>query len=194
MGLIALHAGLATVAFLIVLNGYLRGASKNAIDAGLSVILVALEVGAFVVFGIWQGLLTIGASFVYGAAVNPLAKRLAHRMLGYRTALAEEEDTSIEDLIEGQIDFDEFQERSDRREEKHRKRLDRLGRRSEIRNVLAKHGKSPDDLEEYLWLLRRAGQGAVAWDYLSDPRDLDLIIRLDEEEKNPIEILARLMD
>lgn len=193
MGLIALHAGLATVAFLIVLNGYLRGASKAKIDAGLSATHVGLLVVAFVSFGLWMGLVAVGASFAYGAVLQPLAKRLAHRMLGYKTALPEEEDTSIKDLAEGRIDLEEFQDRSARREEKRRQRLRGLGRRPEIREVLDKHGKSPDDLEGYLRLLRSSGLGAAAWEYLSDPHDLDTIIEMREEGKDGFEILTHLM-
>lgn len=194
LGLIALHLGLATVAFLIVLNGYLRGAAKAEADLWLGFILVGLLVVAFITFGGWAGLVAVGAFFVYGTVLRPLAKRLAYRILGYKTVPPHEENTLLKDFAEGRIDFAEFQVKRALQEDERQKRLQRLSRRPEIQEVLAKHGKSLDELEEYLQLLQAAGLGAVVWEYLSDPDDLDVIIGLHEEGKEGSEILAELIE
>jgi len=79
--LYALHALLALTAFMVVLNGFLRGANKSHIDVVLSVLLVSLFAAAFVAFGWKAGLLAVPLTFFYAIACRSLAARLAARLL-----------------------------------------------------------------------------------------------------------------
>lgn len=77
-----MHALLAVTAFLVVLNGFLRGAKKAQIDVFLSVILLGLLVACFVFFGWKAGVAAIALAFVYAIIARPLAARAASRLLG----------------------------------------------------------------------------------------------------------------
>lgn len=76
-----LHASLALTAFLMVLNGFLRGASKARINAFLNILLVGLLAASFVAFGWKAGMIALVLSYVYAFASRPLAARLAARLL-----------------------------------------------------------------------------------------------------------------
>jgi len=76
-----MHALLVVTAFLVVLNGFLRGAKKAQIDAVLSVVLLGLLVGCFAFFGWKAGVAAIVLAFVYAIVVRPLAARAAARLL-----------------------------------------------------------------------------------------------------------------
>ena len=69
----AIYIALATVAFLTVLNGYLRGAKKGHIDALLSILLLALVIAAFVLYGWKLGLLSVAIAFI-SAVINNINK------------------------------------------------------------------------------------------------------------------------
>lgn len=75
-----LHLSLAITAFLVVLNGFLRGSRKTQIDALLSVILVGLLVTVFWVFGWKVGALAVALAFIYAGLSRPLAARAAARV------------------------------------------------------------------------------------------------------------------
>src|SRR6266581_3247492 len=77
-----MHALLVVTAFLVVLNGFLRGAKKAQIDAVLSVVLLGLLVGCFAFFGWKAGVTAIVLAFVYAIVARPLAPRAAARLLG----------------------------------------------------------------------------------------------------------------
>jgi hypothetical protein len=77
----AIYAALAALAFLLMLNGFLRGAKKSQIDAVLSILLLGLIVASFFVAGWKLGLLAIGVAFVSGLVSRPLAARTAARLL-----------------------------------------------------------------------------------------------------------------
>ena len=77
----AVYVGLGVVAFLIVLNGFLRGAKKAQIDAALSLLLIGLIIIAFFVAGWKLGLLAIAIAFISAIITRPIAARLASRLL-----------------------------------------------------------------------------------------------------------------
>ena len=108
-------------------------------DALLSFACIALLVVALVAFGWRSALLALALSFVYVAAANPLAKRLARNMLGYRTTCAGtgfEPDYSVEAMIQ--------------RSEKTDRRLAHIAAKPAIARVLAAHDLSGEDLEDNL--------------------------------------------
>jgi hypothetical protein len=77
----AIYVALAMVAFLVNLNGFLRGAQKGNIDIVLSLLLVGLVVTAFIILGWKLGLLAIPFTFISAIATRPLAGRVASSML-----------------------------------------------------------------------------------------------------------------
>lgn len=80
--LIILNIGLVMVVFLVMLNGYLHGAWKTAIDAGLSVLWLVLLGGAFLTLGWKAAFLMLFLSFVYAWLTNPIAAAIARSILG----------------------------------------------------------------------------------------------------------------
>jgi hypothetical protein len=85
-GIIGLHAGLFAVVFLYMLNGYLRGARQVQISRVWMLAWLVLVVVAFVVFGLWAGVLAILLSGAYAPVALRLAPLASGRILGYRTA------------------------------------------------------------------------------------------------------------
>ena len=75
------HVALAATAFLVTLNGFLRGSKKVQIDAVLSLILVGLLVIGFIAFGWIAGVLALILAFVYARISRPLAAATASRVL-----------------------------------------------------------------------------------------------------------------
>lgn len=76
-----LHFALAFTAFLMALNGRLRGTLRSLGDAILGSVCVALLVIVFIAFGWKAGLLAFCLVFVYGAIGDPIAARIAARLL-----------------------------------------------------------------------------------------------------------------
>jgi ABC-type multidrug transport system fused ATPase/permease subunit len=76
----AIYVALVLAAFLVVLNGFLRGAKKAQIDAVLSLLLLGLVITAFFVAGWKLGLLAIVIAFLSAVATRPIAARLASRL------------------------------------------------------------------------------------------------------------------
>ena len=81
----AIYVALVLVAFLVVLNGFLRGAKKAQIDAVLSLLLLGLVITAFFVAGWELGLLAIVIAFLSAIIACPIAARLASRFFAGST-------------------------------------------------------------------------------------------------------------
>ena len=69
-----LHAWLAGTAFLVVLNRFRRGATRQYTDAFLSLVLIGSLLIVFVVFGWKSGLLATILTFVYAGIITPAIK------------------------------------------------------------------------------------------------------------------------
>ena len=81
-GMLWLHAGLFVVAFLMMLNGTLRGSLKPHIDAVLSISWVVLLIVGFWAFNWRVGLVAAALSFVYAVVSGPIAREAARAILG----------------------------------------------------------------------------------------------------------------
>jgi hypothetical protein len=81
----AIYVALGVVAFLTVLNGFLRGAKKTQIDVMLSFLLVGLVTAAFFVAGWKLGLLAIGVAFLSAIVSRSIAARTASRLFSLST-------------------------------------------------------------------------------------------------------------
>jgi len=83
-----LFALLAVIAFLIILNGFLRGSKKEHNDAILSVLLIILLIVSFWAYGWKMGIASVVFAFVAAIASRPLAAMAASRLfaLGSETS------------------------------------------------------------------------------------------------------------
>ena len=75
-----IHAFIALCAFVLVLNPFLNGAYKAHIDAAFGVGWLTLVALAFWISST-AGWVALGMSFVYGAALKPLASNVAWHLL-----------------------------------------------------------------------------------------------------------------
>ncbi len=181
-GLAVSHVVLFTLTFLLVTNGFLRGNAKITIDAILVLALLVLLIIIGIVFGWKMGLLAFGAFFVYGALLRPFARRLAFRVLGYRTS-------DLETSAAAPWSVSEMM----RHAEREKRLIQEIAGRPRIAKVLAEHRLSAADLHErYNWLIR-AGVGQVAWDILSSPTDLKLMLSLLDQGRDPREVALTLL-
>jgi len=74
------YIALVVIAFLVVLNGFLRGAKKAQIDAVLSLLLIGIVIAAFAIAGWKHGLLAIVIAFLAAVITRPIAARLASKL------------------------------------------------------------------------------------------------------------------
>jgi len=97
-----LYIILAIVAFLIMLNDFLRGLKKQQIDAFLGFLLVGIFVVIFAVYGWKSGLFAIGISFIIGMISRPFVAKAASKLLATGTA-KQKGSTSLPSITLGQI-------------------------------------------------------------------------------------------
>lgn len=71
---------LILASFLVVLNGFLRGAKKVRIDVVLGVLLICLVIAAFFVAGWKSGFLSIVVAVLSAVVTRPIAARLASKL------------------------------------------------------------------------------------------------------------------
>lgn len=183
LGLTVLHIGLAFTAFLIVLNGYLRGAKKAQIDAVLSLVWLGLLAVALFAFSWRAAVFALLLSFVYAIVAKPIAAALARALLGYRTAVRDpsvaEPDFSVERLLRSREETD--------------RRLAQIARKPDIAQILQEERMTAQDLKEQFWFLMRVGVGDLSWEIVSKPKDLRLLLQLRQQPLSPHEIAHRLI-
>lgn len=184
--LVVLHMGLVVVAFLVILNGFLRGARKTQIDALLSLLWIAILVYSFFAYGWEVTALAVVMSFVYAWLSRPFARSITSRLLGYRTTLefggprSPRIPSSVDELVRHADDTE--------------RRLAEIGKSKKILDVLHKKGRSVRDLKEIYYDLLATGLGDLTWEAVSNPADLELFLDLRDQGIHPKEIAARLME
>lgn len=181
--LLVLHFGLVLTVFLVMLNRYLRGSAKPAIDAALSVVWLGLLVAALLLCGWRAALLGLVLSFAYGAVTMPIARSVARRILGYRTTLSSGVDA----------DTDHSVERMFRRSEETDRRLNAIAQRPEVARILAENRLSAHDLNDQFWFLMAAGLGDLSWEIVASPTDLQRLLELRKRGVPALEIAVQLM-
>ncbi len=182
-GLLCLHLGLVLTAFLAMLNGYLRGSAKPAIDAVVSAVWLGTLVAALLVFGWRASLAGLALSFVYGAVTRPIARAVARRLLGYRTTLSSGVEGDTTYSLAGML----------RRSEETARRVSAIAQAPEVAAILAKNGRGPEDLSEQFWFLAATGLGDLSWEIIASPIDLQRLLDLRKEGVPALEIAVQLM-
>jgi hypothetical protein len=76
----AIYIVLILASFLVVLNGFLRGAKKAQIDAVLSILLLGLVIASFFIAGWKSGFLAIVLAFISAVVTRPIAARIASKL------------------------------------------------------------------------------------------------------------------
>ena len=77
---IALQGVLLFLAFLVMLNGNLRGKLKGHIDAGLSIILVGFLMVCWILYGWKTALISVALCFIYAGITSPIARIVARKL------------------------------------------------------------------------------------------------------------------
>ena len=175
--------------FVMQLNAYLRGSMKRQIDAVAGTGWFILLVLAFIFLGWEMGLVFVFGSFVLGALIQPFARSLARRMLGYRTGANESQGMSALDrMMAGEISFEDCLEETDKEERHLRQKLERLAAQPDVARVLRDNVLSIDDYVEHYHFLRLCGLSDLAWEIVGDATDLSLLIDMKRNGKSDVEI------
>lgn len=192
--LYVLHVALAATAFLVMLNGFLRGARKPQIDAVLSIMLIGLLVVAFAAFGWQAGLLAMVLTFLYAGVGRPLAARAAARLLalgrapsgpyvglpGRELARVCQElgrERSSQEMVQ------EMTGASTRMSDARAALFDYCEGHPEVAQVMAEHGITCEALEELYGTLLAGGAGQwagghfVAASALAYPQSLQFLLQ-----------------
>lgn len=195
VGLILFHLCFLFVVFLIMLNGYLRGALKQYIDAALGLIIIILLIICGFVFGLKAALVAVPLCFIYGAVTKPLAQRLSYRILGRRTGFESgHEGNTWNDFISGKVSSERYEQYMEKAERRNKKRFDSIRRNQKIKKVLIENGKTAEDIEDYYRDLIKIGLGkALSWEIISKPDDLSLLIQMKKKGCSEIEIASKFM-
>ena len=168
-GRYAIYVALVPVAFLVVLNGFLRGAKKAQIDAVLSFLSLGLVIIAFFVSGWKLGLLAIVVAFLSAVATRPIAARLASRLFatssggGGYVGLPPRPLQKISQKLGKPIDPNKLMEdmfsNSDRKANAEEVLLDYCEQQPSIQALLEEFRVSRKDLQELYNKLIMAGAG-----------------------------------
>jgi hypothetical protein len=194
-GLIALHAVLAVLGFLITLNFYLRGRAKAQVAAVLSVLLL-LTIGAvWLVHGWVAGVVAIPMAYVYVALTTPLARTAAWRMLGYRTSA--ESGSGFADLhaLEaGNLSMEQYFEKADRGRKREQTELQRIVSQPAVQATIRSLSSSEDEVAELVRLLSLTAAGReLALKSIAAPGVLADLLTMRREGKEAIHLAARVM-
>ena len=166
----AIYVALVLVAFLVVLNEFIRGAKKAQIDAVLSLLLLGLVITAFFVAGWKLGLLAILVAFLSAVVTRPIAARLASRLLatssgsgGGYVGLPPRPLQKISQELGKPIDPNKLMEEmfssSDRKANAEKVLLDYCEQQPSIQALLSEFRVSRKDLQELFNKLIMAGAG-----------------------------------
>jgi len=170
----AIYSALVVVAFLTILNGFLRGAKKAQLDAVFSLLLLGLVIASFVVAGWKLGLLSIGVAFIGALLTRPLAARVASRLLSASTGdssgayigLPPKPLERISQELGRQIDpsklVDEMLSGSGRRDQAEQALLDYCEGQPAIQELMTQHEVTRNDLKELYGRLLAVGAGQWA--------------------------------
>ena len=166
----AIYVALVLVAFLVVLNEFIRGAKKAQIDAVLSLLLLGLVITAFFVAGWKLGLLAILVAFLSAVVTRPIAARLASRLFatssgsgGGYVGLPPRPLQKISQELGKPIDPNKLMEEmfssSDRKANAEKVLLDYCEQQPSIQALLSEFRVSRKDLQELFNKLIMAGAG-----------------------------------
>lgn len=194
-GLIALHALLVVLGFLVTTNYYLRGAAKAQIAAGISVLMILTLGAIWFLFGWKAGAIAIPLAYVYVGVTVPLAKRTAWKLLGYRTsAESGAEFNDLHALQAGRMELDEYFRKAESRREREDAELKRVLAKPSVQRSLHGVGGSEEEVVELVRVLSLTGAGReLSLAAITDQNLLPELVQMRREGKTPIELAAKVM-
>jgi hypothetical protein len=205
-----LHALIAVVTFLLVLNTFLRGAQKRQISIFLGLFLIALLISCFAIFGLQAGLIGLLFTFLYSAVSRPLAARFAAKLLGLPGETSAQyvglpasalesisqdlsPSASLEEMVKDLVSGRE------RREKAEEALLDYCEARAEVRKIMQEFKASRATLGELYTQLILAGAGQwrgghfVAASAIAYPQTLRYLLEHRTKRDLPPEVAWKLL-
>lgn len=180
---------IAILCFLYALNLYLRGSSKKALEGYVGLAIVISVIAAFFILGWKWGLLALISPFVLVGLSRPLAELLARRMLGYRTGVddGQGETDVFARLVAGQS-FESVIAKVGKEGEARRLRLSGMAKKPAIAFLLRRYGMSLEEFQETFDSLWVSVLHDLAWEIVSQPDDLEDLLKMKREGKDEDEI------
>jgi len=176
--------------YFYLLNEHLRGKLKDIISGILGLMVIGLLIFIFIFVNWLFGIICFGLIFIFMPITKLLASSTAFKILGYRTGLKtnNKQQQLFYDLQNGNISFNDYQQKNDKERKKIKNRLSRLAEKKQIKKILKKNDLDLDDLVEYHDYLEIAGLNDLSWKILSNPNNLSQLIELREKGKSTLEI------
>jgi hypothetical protein len=195
-GYIAYLILVTAIAFANVANMFMRGRLTATLQHALSLLLFGLMGLSFFVFNWKLGLVTLAIGLLLIRVLKPVAGRLVHRMLGYRTGVSPflEPGAGLQDAL-GSIESWERYEKT-RRIEKD-KRLSQwniLLRRSNYATLVKKYGLTPETIDDHWMFLGACALGDLAWDIIQNPAKLEKSLQMRAANRPEAEIMSEFKE
>jgi len=162
-----LYVALVIAAFLVVLNGFLRGAKKAQVDVVLSLLLIGMVIAVFAIADWKHGLLAIAIAFFSAVVTRPIAARIGSKIFrtssggggGGYVGLPPRPLQRISQELGKTLDPDKLEEGCDRMANAEEELLDYCERQPSIQALLREFKVSRKDLQELYNRLIMAGAG-----------------------------------
>jgi len=196
----AVYIALSVVVFLVVLNGFLRGAKKAKIDVVLSILLIGLIIISFFIADWKLGLLAIAIAFISAIISRPIAARLASRLfavssdggggyVGLPPRRLQKFSQELGKPFDPNKVMDKLYSDADSKDSAENALFDYCEQQPEIQVLLREFKISRQDIQELYRLLIRAGAGQwtcghwVAASALAYPDSLRYLLTQRKENK-----------
>ncbi|GKT07172.1 hypothetical protein [Desulforhabdus sp. TSK] len=182
---------IAVLCFLYTLNLYLRGRSKRVIEGCLGLAIVVSVTVSFFVLGWKWGLLALISPFILVGLSRPLARLVARRILGYRTGVDDRQgETDVFAELAAGKSLESVMARVQKEGDARRERLSAVARKPAIASLLDRYGVSPSQFQEIFDSLWASALHDLAWEIVSQPDDLEALLKMKREGKDDLEIWA----
>lgn len=175
------------VIFLISLNEYLLGASKDKIRTFLVVLNLILIIVSFVIGSLLIGGIFIAATIVWAILCAPLAKYIAFKMIGYKVPIRNQDSNDLGDLLTGKTSMDKYFDRSEIDKNLKKEKISKILHNIEIQNILRDFSKTLEDLETYEVVLVD-----IYIDVISSPKKLRMLLEFEKEGFSHSEISYKM--
>ena len=186
-------SGICLVCFALSLNLHLRGRRSPQTSHVLGIILLGLIVAAPFLVRWWYLIYAVSATWLAVALFTPIAGKLASKMLGYRVGIQTQfyEKSPSQEFQAGELNVEGLFEKVRRDDEADKDKLSRLSVRPDIAAVLKRESVSTGEFYDLRQQLKLCSLKDLTWAILSDPDDLERLIRYRREGLPHLEISSR---
>jgi len=173
-----------------MLSLYLRGRRTKQTSAILGFLIFGMVVASAFLFRWFYAPLAFVLACCFVAISAPIARKVAFRILGYRTGYEQNSGHEIDDLLETG-GMDHLLKKMVEKQDGERARLASIAGLSVIAGILQQHGLTQHDFEELHKLLIESHLPDIAWEILSTPDDLTKLIEFQKQGLEPREIYSK---